>query len=84
MYIFKIMLLSLLAAMFINRYREEFKNIDAIKRFKIIRLKNSKSYDKYCGGATLTFFPVNILLMPFLLPLFIMRSPRASDFALKF
>ena len=46
-------------------------------------MKNNKSFDLYIGGATLTFFPINILVLPFLIPLMISKSPRFSDFALK-
>jgi len=37
MYIFKVLLLSLLAAMFINKYDQVYFNLDAIRRFNIIR-----------------------------------------------
>ena len=83
MFVFRMLLLSLLAAMFINRYKEVYYNIDAHKRFDIIRMKNSESYDRYVGGATLTFFPINIVVLPFLLPLMLLRSSRLSEFALK-
>mmetsp|Transcript_30416 Transcript_30416/g.46592 ORF Transcript_30416/g.46592 Transcript_30416/m.46592 type:complete len:126 (+) Transcript_30416:830-1207(+) len=83
MYLFKVLLLSLLGAMFINKYKVLFQNIDAHKRFNIIRMKNSESYDKYVGGATLTFYPINIIITPFLIPIMIVRSTRVSDFALK-
>mmetsp|Transcript_11804 Transcript_11804/g.18141 ORF Transcript_11804/g.18141 Transcript_11804/m.18141 type:complete len:135 (+) Transcript_11804:1243-1647(+) len=83
MFIFKVLLSSLLAAMFINKYNSVYQNIEAHKRFNIIRMKNSESYDKYVGGATLSFFPVNIIILPFLLPIMMIRSPRLSEFALK-
>ena len=83
MYIFKVLLMSLLSAQFINKYQEVYTNLDAYKRFNIIRMKNSNSYDKFIGGATLTFFPINILCLPLMLPLMLFRSRRASDFVLK-
>jgi len=83
MFMFKIMFLSLLAAMFINRYKQVFKNLDAYRRFNIIKLKNSVAYDKFVGGATLTFFPINILVLPFIFPLIFLRSARLSDTMLK-
>jgi hypothetical protein len=83
MYIFKILLMSLLAAMFINRYKTVWVNLDAYRRFTIIRLKNSISYDKFIGGVTLTFFPINIIMLPFSLILTAMRSKRGSDIMLK-
>lgn len=83
MFLFKVMFLSLLAAMFINRYKQVFKNLDAYRRFNIIKLKNSVAYDKFVGGATLTFFPVNILVLPFIFPIILLRSARLSDTMLK-
>jgi len=83
MYIFKILLMSLLAAMFINRYKTVWVNLDAYRRFTIIKLKNSISYDKFIGGVTLTFFPINIIMLPFSLILTALRSKRGSDIMLK-
>lgn len=83
MYIFKVLLMSLLAAMFINKYKEVWRNLDAYRRFNIIKLKNSVAFDKYIGGVTLTFFPINILMLPFIPFILFFRSSRASDFLLK-
>lgn len=83
MFIFKILLMSLLAALFINKYKEIFKNLEGFRLLKIIKLKNSVAYDKYIGGATITFFPINIIMAPFLFPIINMRSQRVSDFVLK-
>jgi hypothetical protein len=83
MYIFKVLLMSLLASMFINKYKMVWKNLDAYRLLKIIRLKNSVSYDKYIGGVTLSFFPINVVVTPFIIPILNMRSQRASDFLLK-
>ena len=83
MYIFKVLLMSLLAAMFINKYKQVWKNLEAYRRFNIIRLKNSVAYDKFLGAVTITFFPINILMLPFIPPITILRSARASDFLLK-
>lgn len=83
MYIFKVLLMSLLASMFINKYKQVWKNLEAYRLLKIIRLKNSVAYDKYIGGITLSFFPINVVVTPFILPIINMRSQRASDFLLK-
>jgi hypothetical protein len=83
MYIFKVLFMSLLAAMFINKYKIVWRNLDAYKRFDIIKAKNSISYDKFIGGITMTFFPVNILILPFIPAIIAIRNPRASDFLLK-
>jgi hypothetical protein len=82
-YIFNIMLLSFLVAMFINRYSTNWNNLDAIRRMNIIRLKNSSSYNEIYGGITITFFPINIFLLPFMLPLIFFKSERLNDFILK-
>jgi len=67
-YIFNIFLLSFLVAMFINRYKFVYKNLDAIRRMNIIRLKNSSSYDELTGGVTITFFPISVVVLPFIVP----------------
>jgi len=82
-YVFNILLLSFLVSMFINRYRFVYMNIDALRRMDIIKLKNSSSYDKSIGGATLTFFPINMFMLPFCWPIVIFKSDRLSDFFLK-
>jgi len=75
--------MSLLAAMFINKYKQVYKNLDAYRRFNIIKLKNSVAYDKFIGGVTLTFYPINIIMLPFIAPIVGFRSARVSDFLLK-
>lgn len=83
MYCVRILFISLLASMFINRYRQLWANIDAHRYLRIIQLKNQVSYDKHVGCITLSFFPLNIMIIP-LIPLIIkLRSPRISDFLLK-
>mmetsp|Transcript_8089 Transcript_8089/g.13583 ORF Transcript_8089/g.13583 Transcript_8089/m.13583 type:complete len:171 (+) Transcript_8089:640-1152(+) len=82
-YIFSILLVSFLVSMFINRYKFVYKNIDALRRMDIIKLKNSSSYDKLIGGVSLTFFPVNVFLLPFILPVVVFQSERLNDFILK-
>jgi len=59
------------------------KNLDAIQRIKAIRLKNSASYHKIFGAISATFFPINLLLLPFAGPLMLFKNPRMSEFALK-
>jgi len=69
--------------MFINRYKIVYKNLDAYRRFIIIKLKNSVSYDKFIGGVTITFFPINLIMLPLATPIIILRSKRASELLLK-
>jgi len=80
---FNILLLSFLVAMFINRYKFVFKNLAALRRMNIIKLKNSSSYDPVSGGITITFFPVSILVLPFIVPVVLFKSDRLNDFILK-
>ena len=84
MYLFRVLFISLLAAMFINKYKQVYTNLDAFKLFNIVRQKNSLSFEKYIGGITMTFFPINILILPFMFPVLALRNTRMSDFALKF
>jgi len=35
------------------------------------------------GGATQTFFPLNILILPVMVPIMSLANPRFSEFALK-
>jgi len=82
-YMFNILLLSFLVAMFINRYKLVYKNLAALRRINIIRLKNSSSFDSISGSVTITFFPINILLLPFIVPVVLFKSERLNDFILK-
>jgi hypothetical protein len=74
---------SLLISMFVLRYHHLWKNIEAIRRMDIIRLKNTQSYDPVFGAITMTYFPINIVLLPFLLPLMFLKSERLNDSILK-
>ena len=69
--------------MFINRYKFVYKNLDAIRRMNIIRLKNSSSFDELTGGVTITFFPISVVVLPFIIPVVLAKSERLSDFILK-
>ena len=82
-FIFNVCLLSVLVAMFINRYKYVYENLEALKRMNIIKLKNSNSYDNLVGGVTITFYPISIFILPFLAPVVIFRSERLNEFILK-
>ena len=49
----------------------------------IIKLKNTNSYDKLYGGVTITFFPISIIMLPFIIPVVVFSSERLNDFILK-
>lgn len=82
-YLFHIMLLSFLVSMFINRLKQVWLNLDALRRMNVIRLKNSISYDDELGAITITFFPISIIVLPFIPIVSLFRSDRLSDFFLK-
>lgn len=82
-YLFNVLLLSFLVAMFINRYKFVWKNLDALRRMNIIKLKNSSSYDTLYSGVTITFFPISIIVLPFIAPVVLFKSERLNDFILK-
>jgi hypothetical protein len=82
-YFFNILLISFLVAMFINRYKYVYTNLDSLRRKNIIKLKNSSSYDNLHGGVTITFFPISIVLLPMIAPIVLFKSERLSDIVLK-
>jgi hypothetical protein len=49
----------------------------------IIKLKNSASYEKLFSSVTITFFPISILLLPFIPAVILFKSERLNDFILK-
>jgi len=81
--LFNILLLSFLVSMFINRYKYVYRNIDALRRMNIIKLKNFSSFDEIIGGVSLSFFPVNVFLLIPMVGVVVFKSERLSDFVLK-
>jgi len=82
-YISSVFFFGFLSTMFVLRYVKVYKSIEADKRKDIINLKNMITYDPIYGGITMTFFPINIILLPFILPLIILKSERLNEFVLK-
>ena len=80
----KMFFTGFLISMFVLRYFYVQLNIEAIKRIDIIHKKNSLSYDRLNGAITMTFFPINILLLPLYIPLLLIKSERLNDTILKF
>jgi len=60
-----------------------WSNLEALRRMNIIKLKNTNSYDKLYGGVTITFFPISIIMLPFVIPVVVFKSERLNDFILK-
>ena len=69
--------------MMVNKYQSYFLNLEAYRRFNIIKQKDLVGYDPIIGGATLAIFPLNILIAPLMLPIFAFKSEKLSEFALK-
>ena len=82
-FLFHIVLFSFLVSMFINKLRIVKGNEDALRRMNVIKAKNMVSYDSTLGAITITFFPISIVMLPFLLPLTLLRSERLSEIILK-
>ena len=82
-YLSKVIFMGFLITMFVLRYVKVHKSIEADKRRDIIKLKNVLDNDLTYGAVTMTFFPINIILLPFLVPLLIMKSERLNDTILK-
>lgn len=82
-YVSQMLLIRFLVAMFISKYKKVFKNQDFLNRLTIISLKNSSSYDKRIGAITTSFFPINIILLPFIAPILYFKNDRFNDFILK-
>jgi len=82
-YLSSMLLLTFMVAMFNNKYQIVFGNLEFLRRQTIIRLKNSVSYDIYLGGITTSYFPINIILLPFIVPILMLRNERLNDIILK-
>mmetsp|Transcript_12407 Transcript_12407/g.19394 ORF Transcript_12407/g.19394 Transcript_12407/m.19394 type:complete len:203 (+) Transcript_12407:1616-2224(+) len=82
-YVFRVLLISLLIAMFINTHKTISANLEAHAQLEAIRLKNSQRYNRAFSGVTTTFFPINMLMVPFYLPVVLFQNPRVSETVLK-
>ena len=78
-FISQVFLISFLIGMFVLRYFHVWKNIEATRRMDIIKLKNTQCYDKHFGAITMTYFPINIILLPFIPALILMKSERLNN-----
>ena len=78
-FIAKILLFSFLVAMFVLRYFHVWQNIEATRRMDIIRLKNSQHFDPLYGCITMTYFPINIILLPFVVIVLVLKSERVNN-----
>ena len=82
-YGFRILILSLLTSMYINAYRTLRKDLEYLRLQRIIMLKKTIAYDNVIGGVTLSFFPLNVLILPLMPMIVFTQNPRISEFCLK-
>ena len=82
-YILCIIFMSILVAIFTNRYAQLWHNIDAIRRMDIINMKNKLDYDRFFGAITMTFFPINIVALPVIPFIVFFKSERLNEMMLK-
>mmetsp|Transcript_41398 Transcript_41398/g.63109 ORF Transcript_41398/g.63109 Transcript_41398/m.63109 type:complete len:128 (+) Transcript_41398:3655-4038(+) len=74
---------SFMIAMFILKYQEVWGNIEAKRRMDIIKLKNSQQYDPEHGAITMSYFPINLFLLPFMIPLMLVQNKRFNSSVLE-
>jgi len=67
----KFFFVTFLSTMFVRMFNHIDTDYESIRRMEMVRLKNSKSFDNVVSGITLTFFPINAPLLPFLIPVMI-------------
>jgi archaellum component FlaF (FlaF/FlaG flagellin family) len=74
-----VLLLNLLIAMFSNTYQRIYENKNAIRLKRILDMKNRLTYDPMIGSVTSTFFPINILMIPFMIPVIIVQNKKLNE-----
>jgi len=79
----QILLVSFLITMFILRFFQVFKNIESIRRLDVIQVKNRQGYHPKFGAITISFFPLNVILLLYYPIALIMASERIDDFFVK-
>ena len=77
--IYFVLLLNLLIAMFSNTYQRIYENKNAIRLKRILDMKNHLSYDPIIGSITSTFFPINIVMLPMMLPVFFAKNKKLNE-----
>lgn len=74
-----ILLLNLLIAMFSNTYQTIYENKDAIRLRRILEMKNHLSHEPIIGSVTSTFFPINIILIPFMPVVILVKNKKLNE-----
>jgi hypothetical protein len=77
--VYFILLLNLLIAMFSNTYQRIYENKNAIRLRRILETKNHLSHDPIIGSITSTFFPINIIMLPMMIPVLFVKNKKLNE-----
>jgi hypothetical protein len=77
--IYFVLLLNLLIAMFSNTYQAIYENQNAIRLKRILEMKNHLSFDPVIGSVTSTFFPINIVMLPLMVPVIVVKNRKLNE-----
>ena len=65
--------------MFSNTYKSIYENKKAIRLGRILEMKNNLSFDPIIGAVTTTFFPINVIMLPLMLPVIIVKNKKLNE-----
>ena len=74
-----VMLLNLLIAMFSNTYQIIYDKKESIRLRRILQMKNKLSFDPLVGAVTSTFFPINVVMIPFMIFICVVKNKKANE-----
>ena len=74
-----VMLLNLLIAMFSNTYQIIYDKKESIRLRRILQMKNQLSFDPIVGSVTSTFFPINVVMIPFMIFIVVVKNKKANE-----
>mmetsp|Transcript_34665 Transcript_34665/g.53078 ORF Transcript_34665/g.53078 Transcript_34665/m.53078 type:complete len:126 (+) Transcript_34665:3365-3742(+) len=77
--VYFVLLLNLLIAMFSNTYKTIYGNRSAIRLKRILEMKNRFSFDPTIGSVTSTFFPINIVMIPFMFAVIGVKNRKLNE-----
>lgn len=77
--VYFVLLLNLLIAMFSNTYQRIYENKNAIRLKRILEMKNHLEFDPIIGSVTSTFFPINILMLPMMIPVITVKNKKLNE-----
>ena len=65
--------------MFSNTYQSIYENKNAIRLKRILEIKNHLSHEPIIGSVTTTFFPINILMIPFIPIVILVKNKKLNE-----